>query len=266
MLSAWALSAKSLKKKAAWALYQRRDVMSATALHVTSPAEVDDCRRTGYEGPVTVVANGTDFPPEAPVQADDPPPDMNGAMRTALCLSRIHPVKGLSILLDAWAQIRPAGWRLVIAGPDADGHAADLDRRIAAGGLRESVQLIGEVSAQDKWALYRSADVFVLPSHSENFGIVVAEALACGVPVLTTRGTPWSELPDFQCGWWIDIGVGPLVDTLRTVLATPSADLRAMGKRGKQLVESKYTWDSAARGMLSFYESVVRRHKDGSHS
>jgi len=164
--------------------------------------------------------------------------------------------------VEAWAQIRPAGWRLIIAGRDENGHAADLARIISAHDLHDSVELIGEVGGQDKWALYQLSELFVLPSLSENFGIVVAEALASGVPVLTTKGTPWSELPERRCGWWIETGVAPLVDTLRTALATPPAELRAMGARGRSLVESKYTWDGAAREMLSFYESVIRRHRD----
>lgn len=262
MLSSWALAAKGLKKRAAWSLYQRRDLMSAAALHVTSQSEVDDCRRTGYLGPVTVVANGTEFPLQTLVDAHRPQATDGPVIRTVLCLSRVHPVKGLLTLVDAWAQIRPAGWRLVIAGRGENGHVAEIERRIRAQGLRDSVAMIGEVAGQDKWALYRSADLFVLPSHSENFGIVIAEALAAGVPVLTTRGTPWSELENQGCGWWIDIGVAPLVDALGTALATPSAELRAMGERGRRLVELKYTWDGAAREMLSFYESVVRQHRD----
>jgi glycosyltransferase involved in cell wall biosynthesis len=263
MMSSWALAAKGVKKKIAWSLYQRRDLMRASALHVTSRSEVDDCRRSGYAGPVTVVPNGTDFPPAGFDTGRASQAAGGSPTRTALCLSRVHPVKGLSTLVEAWAQVRPIGWRLVIGGRNESGHAAELDRQIAAHGLRDSVEMIGEVEGQDKWALYGSADLFVLPSLSENFGIVVAEALASGVPVVTTRATPWSELATRECGWWIETGLVSLTDTLRTALSTPSAQLRAMGQRGRQLVESKYTWDGAAREMLSFYESVVREHKDG---
>jgi glycosyltransferase involved in cell wall biosynthesis len=260
MLSSWALAAKSFKKRAAWSLYQRRDLMRASALHATSQSEVVDCRRMGYRGPVTVTGNGTDFPPDNAGGSWDA--SRLSAIRTALCLGRVHPVKGLSTLVEAWARLRPSGWRLVIAGGDENGHAAELTQQIVRDDLEEHVEMIGEVDSQAKWALYQSADLFVLPSLSENFGIVVAEALASGVPVLTTKGTPWSELPERGCGWWVETGVAPLVEALRTALATSPAELRAMGARGKSLVESKYTWDGAAREMLSFYESVIRRHKD----
>jgi glycosyltransferase involved in cell wall biosynthesis len=261
MLSSWALTASGLKKKAAWTLYQRGDLMRAAALHATSESEAADCRRTGYQGRIDVVANGTEFPPACD-DVKTSPLVSERVRRTVLYLGRVHPVKGLTTLIDAWAQVRPVGWRLLIAGQDADGYAAELQQRIAANGLQEDVQVLGAVDGTDRWALYRSADLFVLPSHSESFGIVIAEALASGVPVLTTRGTPWSEIATQRCGWWIDIGLVPLVDTLRTALATPSAELHAMGDRGRSLAESKYTWDGVAREMLSFYESVARRHRD----
>lgn len=262
MLSAWALAAKRFRKSAAWTLYQRRDLMRAAALHATSESELADCRRKGYQGRIAVVANGTELPPPA---GDDKPSSHvpPRVRRTLLYLGRVHPVKGLATLVDAWARLRPAGWRLVIAGQDADGYAAELQRRIARDGLQGEISILGAADGPDKWALYRSADLFVLPSHSENFGMVVAEALACGVPVLTTRATPWSELPEQRCGWWIDAGLVPLVDALRVAVATPGAELRAMGARGRAFVESKYTWDAAAREMSSLYESVLRQRHNG---
>jgi glycosyltransferase involved in cell wall biosynthesis len=261
MLSSWALAANGFKKKAAWTLYQRGDLMRAAALHATSESEAADCRRTGYQGRIDIVANGTEFPPACGDAKTSPlAPER---VRTILYLGRVHPVKGLATLIDAWGRVRPAGWRLLIAGQDADGYGAELQRGIAAHGLQGDVQILGAVHGTDKWALYRSADVFVLPSHSENFGMVVAEALACGVPVLTTRGTPWRALVEQRCGWWIDAGVAALADALRVAVATPGAELRAMGARGRAFVESKFTWDAAAREMLSLYESVLRQRRDG---
>jgi glycosyltransferase involved in cell wall biosynthesis len=260
MLSTWALAAKGFKKRTAWSLYQRRDLMRASALHATSQSEVDDCHRMGYRGPVTVVGNGTEFPPDRVRGTSEA--SRQSATRTVLCLGRVHPVKGLSTLVEAWARVRPPGWRLLIAGGDENGHAAELARQIVRHNLEEHVEMIGEVDREAKWALYQSADLFVLPSHSENFGLVVAEALASGIPVVTTRGTPWSEVAKQGCGWWIDAGVAPLAETLRTALTMPSTELRAMGERGRRLAESKYTWDGVAAEMLSFYESVIRHHKD----
>lgn len=264
MLSSWALAAKGLKKKAAWALYQRRDFMRSSAVHVTSDAEADDCRRSGYAGPLAVVCNGTDLPPPCTdATRASAQRNVGRRQRIVLCISRVHPVKGLPSLVQAWSQLRPAEWRLVLCGGGEARHMSELRAQIDSEGLSDSVELVGEVGEDLKWNYYRSADLFVLPSHSENFGIVVAEALAVGVPVITTRGTPWADLVEHRCGWWTEVGAAPIADALRAAMATPTLELRAMGERGRRLVEEKYSWDKAARAMLAFYETVLRRHRSG---
>jgi glycosyltransferase involved in cell wall biosynthesis len=105
--------------------------------------------------------------------------------------------------------------------------------------------------------LYRSADLFVLPSHSENFGLVVAEALASGVPVITTRGTPWEELVAHRCGWWVEKTTDSLAEALRDAMSRTDEERREMGERGRQLIEQKYTWSSVAAQMKSVYEWVL---------
>jgi len=124
-------------------------------------------------------------------------------------------------------------------------------------GLVDIFDFTGSVSDQDKWQLYNSADLFVLPSHTENFGIVIAEALATGVPVITTKGTPWAELEAHDCGWWIDIGVDPLVRALTEAMNLPPEERYAMGRRGRQLVELNYSWDTIGKEMLAVYEWVL---------
>jgi glycosyltransferase involved in cell wall biosynthesis len=104
--------------------------------------------------------------------------------------------------------------------------------------------------------LYQEADLFVLPSFSENFGLVIAEALASGVPVITTRATPWSELEEFGCGWWIGVGVEPLVTALREATALPREALREMGRRGRLLIEQRYDWEELGRQMAKVYEGI----------
>jgi glycosyltransferase involved in cell wall biosynthesis len=93
----------------------------------------------------------------------------------------------------------------------------------------------------------------LLPSHSENFGIVVAEALASGVPVITTRGTPWRDLIEHRCGWWEEIGASPLAAALEAATALSDDERRAMGQRGRELVERKYSWQRVAADMKAVY-------------
>jgi glycosyltransferase involved in cell wall biosynthesis len=245
MATEWALQHKSFKKRLAWLLYQRRDLRSATVLHATSQQEAQDLRALGLRQPIAVIPNGIATPPwQEPNNGREP--------RTVLFLSRISPVKGLLNLVQAWAAVRPKNWRMVIAGPDEEGHRAAVEAALRDCEVAADVSFVGQV-ANDKWALYRSADVFILPTLSENFGIVVGEALACGVPVITTKAAPWEELLQHNCGWWVETGVEPLAEALREALAATDAQRREMGLRGRKLIEAHYTWCELARKMESVY-------------
>lgn len=115
------------------------------------------------------------------------------------------------------------------------------------------IQLIGGVYGDEKWELFRSADFFVLPTHSENFGLAIAEALASGTPVITTVGTPWSDLNSSQAGKWIEIGTQPLVEALKRFLALPEKELERMGRNGRKLIETKYSAEVMAEKMMDVY-------------
>lgn len=176
--------------------------------------------------------------------------------RVALFLSRVHPKKGVVELVKAWALAAPAGWRLRIAGPDEGRHWAEVARLVSQLGLGSAVDYVGPVAGAHKAALYREADLFVLPTFSENFGLVVAEALAYGLPVITTRGAPWADLETYGCGWWIETGMEPLVPALRAAMALSNAERRAMGERGRVYVR-RYDWDVIAAETLALYRWVL---------
>ena len=250
MLSERALRVSRAKKALAWPLYQRRTLRQANAFAVSSEAEVGDLRRLGFMQPAAFIRYGVDLP--APV----PAPSVGGP-RTALYLSRLHPIKGLPDLVAAWADVRPEGWHLVIAGPDEGGHRAEVECQVQAAGLSGAVSFVGPVADDAKWDAYQAADLFVLPTHSENFGIVVAEALAAGLPVLTTRGAPWEALATHRCGWWTETGADPIAQALREATATPPEALRAMGARGRAYVEAHLSWDRAAAEHLALYRWLL---------
>jgi glycosyltransferase involved in cell wall biosynthesis len=249
MLSDWSLAHRGWRKRIAWRAYQKRDLAAADALHATSQLEAGEIRVTGIGVPIAVIPNGVDLPPIAERDRGAP-----GRTRRFLFLSRIHPKKGLETLVEAWRVARPAGWELVIAGPDERGHRAEIERRARSLGTDPGIRFYGAVSDTKKWDLYGTADVFVLPTSSENFGAVVAEALASAVPVITTRATPWSSLVERDCGWWTEVGVEPLAAAIDAAASLPDADRREMGERGRRLVAERFGWPSIARRMLDVYQ------------
>jgi glycosyltransferase involved in cell wall biosynthesis len=182
-------------------------------------------------------------------------------------------------------------WHVEYAGPDYDGHLAQVQNKIRELGVEDNFTYLGNLGDNEKWTAYRRADVFVLPTYSENFGIVVAEALYAEIPVITTKGTPWSELRGVsesggqpaslasfsvpgraagrgqtttsdpaatgRCGWWIDIGVESLSKTVQEAVNLTDSDRYQMGLNGRVLIEKKYTWPAAAMQMKSAYEWLL---------
>lgn len=251
MLASWSFKNHRWKKALAWRLYQKRDLRKIQVFHATSAGEANDVRSLGFRQPIAVIPNGVNVP-------DNYKRIPNGGMqRNALFMSRIHPKKGLINLVRAWAQIRPVGWTLIIAGPDENGHQAEIKREVQANDLTEAVTFAGPIKDVEKWSIYRRADIFILPTFSENFGVVVAEALASGLPVVTTKAAPWQEIETYGCGWWIDAGVESLAKAIKEGTELPDEVRLAMGRRGRALIEREYTWAPVAEQMRAVYEWML---------
>ncbi len=256
MLEPWALTHKALKKKVAMALFQRHDLDSTNLFVATAAMEYESIRELGLKQPIAVIPNGVMFGSSICSGAEHAKRMPKKETRTALFLSRIHPKKGILNLLNAWAAVAPRGWRLQLAGPDEAGHLAEVMVLARQLGIEQNVEYLGELAGDAKAQAYLNADLFVLPTFSENFGVVVAEALTYGLPVITTRGAPWADLNTFGCGWWVDIGVDPLVQALREALALSDDVRRAMGSRGREYVR-RYDWDDIARQTVDVYRWML---------
>ena len=257
MLEPWCLQHRRFRKQVAWRLYQRRDLMTATCLHATSHSEVKQFRKLGLNQPVISLPNGVSLPENLSFGDATRETGSDTDEREILFLSRIHRVKGLLNLVAAWKQEHRPGWRLRIVGADEDGHRSEVEAAVANAGLNDSIVVNEAVHSEEKWSLLSQADVVVLPSFSENFGIVVAEALCCGTPVITTRGTPWSGLTVRQCGWYVDADVSGIAQALRSALRTSRADLKQMGTRGQRWVRAEFAWKDIGAKMLDAYDEFV---------
>lgn len=251
MLAPWALIYRAWKKRLAWAIYQRRDLKIASLFIATSEQEAEAIRRSGMRQPIAIIPLGIHLPVwEKALPADR-------QIHSALFLSRIHPVKGLLNLVAAWAQIQPKGWKMIVAGPEEENHLEEIKRAIKNANIEKDFEFVGPVAGAAKEKLYLDADLFVLPTFSENFGIVIAEALSYSVPVITTRGAPWQTLVTNGCGWWVEPTAESIAQAIHEAVALPDAERHAMGKRGRNFVENEFSWKLVAEKMLNAYKWIL---------
>ena len=252
-LEKWSLRQKWWKKYPALWTYQGYDLRHALAIHATAESEKQQSMKFCGNTPVFISTNGLSFPNSLP-QKDYNKKD---SRKKALFISRIHKKKGLLELVQAWDKVRPRGWNVEIVGTDADGYQKVVEDEVAHRGLTSDFSFSGPVNDIDKWHKYASADLFVLPTHSENFGIVIAEALYAYLPVITTTGAPWADIAATQSGWWVNDNVDAIAKALSEATTKSDAELKEMGKRGHELVVAKYSWDTIVDGLITKYKTLL---------
>ena len=218
-----------------------------SAIHCTSEAEVEAMQAAFPDVPTRLVPNGVDH---APIRGTRGSGD--GPLRL-LFLSRLDPKKGIETLIEALGML-DGPVTLDICGEGRPGYETTLRAMIARAGLAGAVTFHGHVEGEAREQAFANADLFVLPSHSENFGNVIAEALVRGVPVITTTGTPWQELETRGCGRWIERDAAVLA---RTIEEMRTRDLGEMGRIGHHWMAEEFSWASRAQGLHGLYGDLI---------
>ncbi len=251
-LSPEAVRHNRVKKFVFSAAFQRRTLQRVTLLHATSKFEYLDIRASRLRPPVVIIPNGVDVPGLEDLKL------VRNTPRTLLYVGRIHPIKGLELVFECWGELGDSypDWILRIIGPIDSEYANRLKEKACAARLPR-LEFAGQLSGEELNLELQRADVLVLPSLSENFGMVVAEALANGTPVLTTTSTPWEGLYEKRCGWWVDRRKDDFCGALQVILSADSDTLQSMGRRGRQWMIKDFSWERVASDMVSAYSWLI---------
>ena len=253
MLEPWSLSQKKWKKKLAWWLYQRSDVQKSACVFTTAKMEADHVSELGITTCKSVIPNGIEtdaYPCKSSVE---------GVKKQVLFLSRVHVKKGIELLFEAWKRIHSdyVDWQLLVIGNGEAEYIHSLENRVESLGLKDSIKILPPVFGEAKIKVYQESALFCLPSFSENFGMVIAEAMSCGTPVITTTNCPWEILNETNTGWCVDLSVENLERALREAMGMDANALYDMGQRASKLIYDNFGYRSVTRRTLQLYEWLL---------
>lgn len=268
MLEPWSLTQSKWKKKLAMLLYQKIDLQRAACIFTTADMEAQHVHDLGINVPCSVIPNG--------IETEGYPCRSNKqeVKMQVLFLSRIHVKKGIELLLEAWKRIHATypEWILTIVGNGEEDYIKSLRAKVKDLSLEGYVQISEPVFGKEKVRLYQSSSLFCLPSYSENFGMVIAEAMSCGVPAITSNGTPWQLLNgdcttmgasldlldgDKRTGWCIELSVENLEKTLREAMSMDPTALYEMGQRASRMINENFNYHSVAKKTKRLYEWIL---------
>ena len=253
MLEPWSLSQKKWKKKLAWWLYQRNDVQKSACVFTTAKMEAEHVSDLGITTCKAVIPNGIEtdaYPCKSSVE---------GVKKQVLFLSRVHVKKGIELLFEAWKRLHPdyVDWQLLVIGNGEADYIHSLENKVESFGLKDCIKILPPVFGEAKIKVYQESALFCLPSFSENFGMVIAESMSCGTPVITTTNCPWIILNDTKTGWCIDLSVDNIEHALREAMTMSSVDLYAMGQKASKFIYENFDYRSVTLKILRLYEWLL---------
>lgn len=264
MLDPWSLSQSRIKKRIYLALRLRRDLAFASALHFADELERDLAAGLSLPAPALVEKHIVDLsefqnlPPRGQLRARHP---MLGDRPIVLFLSRLHAKKGLDLLIPAFAKLKSKDASLVLAGPAEAEYQSHLTELARQHGVLDRTLFTGMLYGTDRVAAMVDANVFVLPSHQENFGIVVIEALAAGTPVvISDQVNIHRQITEAQVGLVVSVNIDSIADALDRYLTDPSSRARAAA-RARPFVWKNYDRQEIARRWCEHYQRLVSEHR-----
>jgi glycosyltransferase involved in cell wall biosynthesis len=262
MLDPWALHNSRWKKIIAAFVFERRHLENAACLHAVNEAEAAAIRAFGLKNPICIIPNGIEV--HAKNGVDRMPPwatDMAGGRKVLLYLGRLHPKKGLSILLRGWKEAfkHERGWVLVVAGWDQGGHRAELEQLARELKITDSVHFAGPLFGEARESAYENADAFVLPSLSEGQPLVVLEAWSHARPVLLTPECNLPEGLEKRAAIRMNATVEGAAEGLERLFALDEPALQEMGRRGRDLVVANFSWAQIVSQMFAVYNWLLGR-------
>ena len=246
-LSKWSMQHKRFRKKLFWQI-QKLLLIRADIIHVTSIEELHEVRDLNIKTPIAVIPNGVrDFGRRTNVKSEN--------TKEILFLSRLHPKKGLDNLISAWMRIENQypNWHLKICGTGEPSYILELKRKTHEMKSRR-IHFLDPLYGAKKTSAYMNADVFILPTYSENFGMVIAEALMNECPVIVGKGAPWSKVAEVGCGWWIENDIETISSTLIDAFSCSDAIRQSMGQKGRKWMKNDFDWNSITHKMILSYE------------
>ena len=249
-LERWAFDHKPVKKRLAWWIYQKRLLQSADLIIVNSAQERQRLRELGLKPPIATIPNGVDLDGFSEYRA------AQQRERVVLFLSRIDPKKGVPDLIDAWCSLAERnGHCLHIHGHGDPAYVERIRRIITESGCND-ITLMPPIFGPERWEVFTRASIYVLPSYSENFGITVAEALTAGLPVITTRATPWGCLEHEGLGWIVDNDVLQLRDALSSAIQLEPSKLEGLRSKAQAYASQHFGWASIAQRYAETYDWI----------
>jgi glycosyltransferase involved in cell wall biosynthesis len=255
MLESWALKKSFIRKIFFHFILGYQSFNKASCIRATSLLEAKSIRKLFKTKTVVIIPNAVKIPKLKLKYIKN----KRKKKFRLLFLSRMDKKKGVEEILRAWKCLEKKylNWELLLCGHDNKykSHMINLASNLKLKNVLWHSYVVGN----DKERIYLSSDLFILPSYSENFGLVVAEALAHGVPVITTKKTPWISLNKNKCGWCVDLSIKKLIQTLENAMELTSKERFLMGKRGRNFVEQNFSSTSVAIKMQKVYKWLLKK-------